>query len=59
MTERERFELFISLPPYERSIERCSDDPRDTAWPEQYRYDSVQLAWEAWQAALDLDKDQS
>lgn len=51
MTERERFEAWITAPPFEQTITRNSDDPETTAWPGQYRLYGVQLAWEAWQQA--------
>jgi hypothetical protein len=50
--KRERFEQWISAPPYEREIKRKPDDPTVTAWPGNYQDYNVQLAWEAWQEAL-------
>ena len=47
-TEREKFEAWISGPPYERSIARFSDDVTNESWPGQYKVLSVQLAWDAW-----------
>jgi hypothetical protein len=46
---REAFEKFVSEPPFEYSIER---QPENGCWPGNYRSIAVQLAWEAWQAAL-------
>jgi hypothetical protein len=46
---RERFEKWISSPPYERDTERFGPA---MAWPGQYVDIGVQLAWEAWEEAL-------
>lgn len=48
---REAFEEWISAPPYELSIAKYPDDPSKAAWPKCYRDISVQIAWDAWQAA--------
>jgi len=48
---REAFEKWISQPPYEKDITKYPDDPELAAWPKCYRDISVQLAWDAWQAA--------
>lgn len=48
MTQRERFEQWVSAPPFERSTERQGTN---TAWPEVYADIAVDLAWEAWQEA--------
>jgi len=55
-SQRERFEAWIS-PPYERDVRRHSLWPKESlpAWPGQYASISVQLAWEAWCAALGMD----
>jgi len=45
---REQFEKWVSSPPFEYSTERMTEL---SAWPGNYRYISVQLAWEAWQEA--------
>lgn len=46
MTDREKFEKWISAPPYEKDIKRFPDEATHS-WPGQYREDDVQLAWEA------------
>ena len=48
---REAFEKWISQPPYEKDITKYPDDPEFAAWPKCYRDISVQIAWDAWQAA--------
>ena len=50
---RSQFESWISAPPYERSVDRFPDDQEKWAWPGQYRDIAVQLAWEAWCAAVE------
>jgi hypothetical protein len=45
---RDRFEAWISAPPFERDVERWHRP--DSQWPGQYRDYPVQVAWEAWQA---------
>ena len=56
MTEREKFEKWISAPPYEKSLIRyqASVVQHRVAgiWPGQYRDYDVQLSWEAWQQAI-------
>ena len=47
-TERERFEEWISLPPFEHMCDRFPDGMN---YAGQYRHYETQLAWEAWQAA--------
>ena len=49
MTTREAFEAFISAPPFEMPIERFDDR---SAWPGSYTELEVDLAWQAWQAAI-------
>ncbi len=49
MTEREAFEAFISAPQFEMPIERFDDR---SAWPGSYTELEVDLAWQAWKAAL-------
>ena len=53
--ERARFEAWVSAAPYELFVERFPDDATQTAWPGQYCSGTLQLAWEAWQAALTRD----
>lgn len=45
------FETWITSPPYERDADRWPVDEERYAWPGQYRDITVQVAWEAWQAA--------
>lgn len=52
---RAEFEAWISAPPFEKSVERYGFGYSE-AWPGQYVDSSVELAWEAWQAARGLDK---
>jgi len=47
--DRAAFEAWITAPPYEKSVSR---QPRDAAWPGQYWDYQVQIAWDAWQAAI-------
>lgn len=49
--QRQKFEAWISAPPYERHLARFPRDERKYAWPAQYKDVDVQLAWEAWCAA--------
>jgi len=51
MIDRKAFEMWISSPPYEKDITKYPDDPELAAWPKCYRDISVQIAWDAWQAA--------
>jgi len=53
-TERDKFEAFISSPPFERSVERWPDDERHYAWYGQYKDSGVALAWEVWKSRADL-----
>lgn len=46
MTEQERFEVWVTNPPFERSVTKHG---AESAWPGNYKDISVQLAWEAWQ----------
>jgi hypothetical protein len=48
---RDAFEAFIAWAPYELSISRYPNDPAKYAFPDQYRNDKVQIAWEVCQAA--------
>lgn len=50
---RSAFEAWITDPPMEKDVARNSTDDRKGAWPGQYRSYEVQLAWEAWCAALE------
>jgi len=54
MSERERFEAWMTAPPYEKRIDRFAESFDFAAWPGQYRDYEVQLAWEAWEEALGL-----
>lgn len=47
--KRDRFEAWISSPPFERNISRIPDDPAQYSWPGNYREYDVQLAWEAFE----------
>lgn len=49
---RARFEKWISAMPYERSVDRFSDDESKAAWPGQYRDIQTQIAWRAWCEAV-------
>lgn len=51
--ERKMFEEWASAPPYECELARWPNSER-TAWPGQYREERMQLAWEAWCAALGI-----
>lgn len=48
---RERFEGWISSPPFEKSTERYPENDNSQAWPGMYTNYDVQLAWEAWREA--------
>lgn len=52
-SERQRFEAWITAPPYERGegVGRYPDDGETAAWPGHYVDYQTQLAWEAWQQA--------
>ena len=52
---RERFEKWITAPPYERDTYRWPQDETKHAWPGQYKDIAVQLAWESWQEAQNSD----
>jgi len=56
-SQRARFEGWIRMPPYERNVHRHGRRPKESlpAWPGQYASISVQLAWEAWCAALGIE----
>lgn len=51
---REAFEVWISAPPYERSIERQGENG---SWPGQYRSYETQAAWEAWQESARQERE--
>ena len=55
MTDREAFEVFITAPPFEMQIERL--DGR-CAWPGSYTHHDVDLAWQAWKAAMETKDDE-
>jgi hypothetical protein len=48
---RAAFEAWISAPPFEREVERFGEN---SAWPGNYRELDVDLAWQAWSAAMAL-----
>jgi hypothetical protein len=50
--QREAFEAWITQPPIEASILRYGDDAA-RMWRGQYKQYSVQLAWDAWRAAIE------
>jgi len=50
MGEREKFEAWISAPPFEKSVARHPESNR-VCWPGQYHSLDVELAWESWQEA--------
>lgn len=50
-SERASFEAWITLPPFEKDVDRR---PEHSAWPWKYRDYSVEMAWEAWQARASL-----
>lgn len=50
---RNQFETWISAPPYERDVFRYPMNEMFYTWPGQYRDIAVQLAWEAWQEAVE------
>lgn len=51
---REAFEVWISAPPYERSVNRRGEDD---AWPGQYWSYETQAAWEAWQESAKQERE--
>jgi hypothetical protein len=51
---RSSFEAWISAPPFEREVERFGEH---SAWPGNYREIDVDLAWQAWSAAVVLTRD--
>jgi hypothetical protein len=51
---RADFEEWISSPPYEREVTRFSEG---SAWPGSYRELDVDLAWQAWSAAMSLTRE--
>lgn len=50
---RAAFEAWISAPPFEREVERFGEN---SAWPGNYRELDVDLAWQAWSAAMALTR---
>lgn len=54
MDARKRFEAWISSKPYEHMCDMVSEC---SAWPGQYKRYETQLAWEAWQQAISLDRE--
>ena len=56
---RRRFESWITAPPYERTKARFPDYIGKTAWPGQYRDNTVQIAWESWcQCAKEMAREE-
>ncbi|WP_212635434.1 hypothetical protein, partial [Salmonella enterica] len=51
---RARFEKWITAPPFEKTIERHSNNG---SWPGNYRDYGVQLAWCAWEDATKAELD--
>ena len=49
--ERQAFEHWITLPPFERNTARFPSDQTRYPWPNGYCDYEVQIAWEAWQEA--------
>lgn len=47
--QREAFERWIALPPYEHDCKRYTEAG---PWPGAYKRYETELAWEAWQAAI-------
>lgn len=50
---RAAFEAWISATPFEREVERFGEG---SAWPGNYREIDVDLAWQAWSAAMALTR---
>lgn len=46
--ERNKFEQWISSPPYEHMCDRYSEN---SSWPGMYRRYDTEIAWEAWKTA--------
>jgi hypothetical protein len=53
MSDTEAFEKWISQPPYEKPTDLTS---LGSVWKGQYKAYEVQLAYEAWQAALEFER---
>lgn len=51
MTDRQRFELWISRPPFSKVVSRWPVETEKWMWPGQYLDVNVELAWQAWQEA--------
>lgn len=51
--ERQKFESWIVSPPFEYDVDRFSTDATKSPWPGNYQDIAVQLAWCAWQEAID------
>jgi hypothetical protein len=56
---RDAFEAWVSSPPFERSVDRFPEHPGLYSWPGSYRDIDVDLAWQAWQAAVEASTPQS
>ena len=54
--DRISFERWISRAPFEKDVSRWGDDASKYGWPGNYMTYEVQLAWEAWEAALSLER---
>ena len=50
---QEAFEKWITASPYELSVRRFPQDAAKYAWPGSYEDIRVQLAWDAWQKAVE------
>ena len=50
--DRDRFERWISGPPFESGVTRKPNNHNVTAWSGNYQDYNVQFAWESWQEAL-------
>lgn len=53
---REKFESWISSPPFELNVNRWPNDETKYAWPNQYQNTEVELAWQAWNEGYELKK---
>ena len=51
---RNEFEAWISATPFEKDVSRFGEN---SAWPGGYRKLDVELAWQAWLAAIEMAAD--
>lgn len=51
---RAAFEEWITAPPFERNVERCSDL---SAWLGSYRDIRTDLAWQAWKESAKVERE--